>query len=313
MVNWLVIGIGDITRKRVIPAIQAEPRSALYGLVTRDPAKAAAYPEAKAWTSLEEALIDPRIDAVYVASPVVLHCGQTLAALRAARDVLCEKPVGMNYCEAATMAEAAAKAGRLLGVAYFRRLFPKIIRAKELIQEGVIGRPVLAEANFHGWLESEDRNWLRDPAIAGGGPLYDTASHRIDAFNFLFGRPEAATGLRTNPVHQLGVEEAATVLIRYPGGIHATIDTRWNSGVLRDQCRITGTKGEIDLAPLHGPSLKVNGEEFQMPCHANVHYPLIENFVAAKLEGAPLAAPINQAILTDWVTGEVMGSKMARL
>lgn len=313
MVNWLVIGIGDITRKRVIPALQAEPRSVFYGVVTRNPDKAAPYPGVKVWTSLEEALKDPHVSAVYVASPVVLHREQTIASLRAGRDVLCEKPVGMNYAEAVSMAETAEATGRMLGVAFFRRLFPKLLRAKQLIAEGVIGHPVLAEANYHGWLESENRNWLRDPAMAGGGPLYDTASHRIDAFNFLFGAPEAATGMRSNPVHQLGVEEAASVLIRYPGGVHGILDVRWNSGVLRDQCRITGTKGEIDLAPLHGPVLRVNGTEYQLPSNPNVHYPLIENFVAANLDGAPLAAPIRQAIQTDWVTEQVMQAAMSRL
>src|SRR4051794_31712398 len=115
MVNWLVIGIGDITRKRVIPAIQAERRSTLHGLVTRNPDKAAAYPGTRVWTALETALGDPNVNAVYVASPVVLHREQTLASLRAGRDVLCEKPVGMNHAEAISMAEAAEATGRMLG------------------------------------------------------------------------------------------------------------------------------------------------------------------------------------------------------
>ena len=58
MLNWIVIGIGDIATRRVIPAIQAEPRSRLYGLVTRDPAKAAPY-GARVWATLDEALADP--------------------------------------------------------------------------------------------------------------------------------------------------------------------------------------------------------------------------------------------------------------
>ena len=61
--NWLVVGIGDITRKAVIPAIEADGRSVLYGVVTRDLAKAEAYPDAKAWETLEEALKDEAIDA----------------------------------------------------------------------------------------------------------------------------------------------------------------------------------------------------------------------------------------------------------
>src|SRR5215831_9102677 len=102
MLNWLVIGIGDITTKRVIPAIEAEPRSRLYGIVTRDPAKAAPY-RAKVWTDLGEALADSAVDAVYVATPVALHAPQTLASLQAGRHVLCEKPVALDYAQARGM------------------------------------------------------------------------------------------------------------------------------------------------------------------------------------------------------------------
>src|SRR5579863_7027060 len=127
MLHWLVIGIGDITRKRVIPAIQAEERSSLYGVVTRDPRKAEAYPGTRIWTSLDSALQDDAIEAVYVASPVALHAEHAIAALRAGRHVLCEKPVGLNYAQAEDMTAAARASGRLFGVAYYRRLYPKLI------------------------------------------------------------------------------------------------------------------------------------------------------------------------------------------
>ena len=310
MLNWLVIGIGDITRKRVLPAILAEPRSRLYALLTRDPHKAEAYPGALAFTDLSAALSDPAIDAVYVASPVALHAEQTIASLIGGKHVLCEKPVALDYAQAESMAAAAREAGRLLGIAYYRRLYPKLLRARQLIAEGAIGQPVLAEANYHGWLESPDRGWLKDPALAGGGPLYDTGSHRIDACNFLFGRPLRATGLLSNALHPLAVEDSATTLIEYSGGLHAVIDVRWNSRIQRDQFRVVGTEGEIDLSPLNGPTLRVlaaDGKlrEEQLPAHANVHFPLVENFVAAVLDGAPLACPIEESIWTDWVTQQV--------
>ena len=157
MLRWLLVGVGDIARKRVIPAILAEPRSALYGVVTRDVKKAEAYPGAAAWMTLDAALQDDAIDAVYIASPVALHAEQTIACLKAGKHVLCEKPVAMSFAQAETMVRAQQETGRLLGVSYFRRLFPKLIRAKELIAEGVIGQPVLVEANCHSWLESEER------------------------------------------------------------------------------------------------------------------------------------------------------------
>jgi predicted dehydrogenase len=316
MVNWLVIGIGDITRKRVIPAIQAQPRSVFHSVLTRTPGKAAIYPGVNAHSSIERALEDAAVDAVYVASPVALHAPYTIATLRAGKHVLCEKPTAMNYAEAESMVVAASECHRLLGVAFYRRLYPKLIRAKQLIDEGMIGLPVLAEANYHGWLESEERGWLRDPALAGGGPLYDTGSHRIDAFNFLFGKPVRATGLRSNAVHRLGVEDSATALIEYAGGVRGIVDVRWNSRIVRDQYRVIGTEGELNLDPLNGPGLRVATTsttwEEQLPANANVHYPIIENFVNAVLDGSPLACPGSEAIQTDWVTAQVMQSVTMR-
>ena len=316
MLNWLVIGIGDITRKRVLPAILAEPRSRLYALLTRDVRKAEAYAGAVAYTDLGAALRDPAIDAVYVASPVALHAEQTIASLRAGKHVLCEKPVAMDVAQAEAMAAAAAESGRVCGIAYYRRLYPKLMRAKELIAEGAIGQPVLVEANYHGWLESPERGWLKDPALAGGGPLYDVGSHRIDACNFLFGKPLRATGLLANALHPLAVEDSATVLVEYAGGVHGVVDVRWNSRINRDQFRVIGSEGEISLDPLNGPALRfLDGEgrlrEEQLPAHANVHYPAVENFVAAVLDGAPVACPIDEAIWTDWVTEQVKKAQQA--
>ena len=316
MVNWLVIGIGDITRKRVIPAILAEPRSRLYGLLTRDPRKAETYAGAAVFTSLSQALADPTVGAVYVASPVALHSEQTIASLRAGKPVLCEKPVALDLAQAETMAAAARESEQLLGIAYYRRLYPKLIRAKQLISEGAIGRPVLAEANYHGWLESPDRGWLKDPVLAGGGPLYDVGSHRIDACNFLFGKPLRATGLLSNALHELAVEDSATTLIEYAEGVHAVVDVRWNSRIQRDQFRVIGNEGEISLDPLNGPALRLLDSqgrvtEEQLPAHTNVHYPAIENFVGAVLDGLPLACPIDQAIWTDWVTQQVKDMRSA--
>ncbi len=303
-IHWIVAGVGDIARKRVIPAILAEPVSELYGLVTRDASKAEAYPGARAWRTMEDALRDAAIHAVYIAAPVALHAPHTFAALRAGKHVLCEKPMAMNYAEAQRMA-AAAEAGPLLGVAYFRRLFPKLLRLRELLRDGAIGQPVLAEANCHSWLPPADRAWLMDPALAGGGPLYDIGCHRIDVFNFLFGAPVKVAALLSNTVHPLAVEDSATVLIDYASGVRGSVDVRWNSHVMRDQFRVIGTEGEIDLSPMNGPQLHIRtqaGERLEeLPTHPNVHYPLVANFVSAISGGAPLACTAADAALTDWV------------
>ena len=313
-VHWVVAGIGDIARKRVIPAIQAEPRSALDGFVTRDPAKAAAYPGARAWAAIEAAVADPEVDAVYIALPVAMHAKAAIRALGAGKHVLCEKPMAMNFAEAQSMVEAARSAGRMLGVSYYRRLYPKLVRAKQLIGEGAIGRPLLAEASCHSWLEIQGREWLSDPALAGGGPLYDIASHRIDAMQFLFGKAQRACGITSNAVHRMAVEDSATVLMKFEGGVHGVVDVRWNSRVARDQFRIIGEEGEIGLDPLNGPELRVGGRVEMLPAHANLHYPIVENFVDAVLAADPgrLACPAEQGSWTDWVIERVVSSQAGR-
>jgi len=303
MLNWIVIGIGDIATRRIIPAIQAEPRSRLYGVVSRDPAKAAPY-HTRVWPTLPEALRDPEVQAVYVSTPVFLHAPQTIQSLRAGKHVLCEKPMAMNEAEARSMVRTAEEAGRTLGVAYYRRMYPKVQRAKHLLDAGAIGRPVLAELTCHEWREEKPghRSWLLDPAQAGGGPLYDIASHRIDVLNFLFGQPLRATGHLSNAVHHYAVEDNATVMIDYASGVRGIVDVRWHSKVRRDECRIRGTEGEMDLSPLNGPELVYPGGCEHLPNHSNVHSPILENFVDAVLGKAPLISSGASSYWTDWVT-----------
>jgi 1,5-anhydro-D-fructose reductase (1,5-anhydro-D-mannitol-forming) len=302
MLNWIVIGIGDIATRRVIPAIQAEPRSRLYGLVTRDPAKAAAY-GVRVWETLEQALTDPEVHAVYVGTPVFLHAPQTVQSLRAGKHVLCEKPMAMSETEARIMLRAADEGGKTFGVAYYRRAYPKVQRAKQLLGSGAIGRPVLAELTCHAWFDGQgSRSWLVDPAKAGGGPLFDVASHRIDVLNFFFGQPLQVTAQLSNVVHHYAVEDNATVMIEYAGGVRGVVDVRWHSKVVRDECRIRGTDGEMELSPLNGPDLVYPSGSENLPAHANLHYPMLENFVDAVEGKAPLLSSGASAFWTDSVT-----------
>jgi 1,5-anhydro-D-fructose reductase (1,5-anhydro-D-mannitol-forming) len=307
-----VIGVGDITSKRVLPAILAEERSRLAGIVTRDPAKAAPY-SVPAFTTLEAALVESEAAAVYVASPVFLHAPQSIAALAAQRNVLCEKPMAMNLAEAERMVAVARASRRTFGVAYYRRAYPKVHRAMELIRRGAIGQPVLAWATCHTEpiATNSQRSWLLDPAQAGGGPLYDIASHRIDVLNFLFGEPARAAGHLSNVVHALAVEDSATVMIEYKNKVRAIVDVRWHSRIERDEFRIIGTEGEMDLTPLSGPALVYPGGHESLPAHSNVHYPCVRNFVDAVLDRAPLLSSGETALWTDWVTSQAVASNRA--
>jgi predicted dehydrogenase len=263
---------------------------------------------------LDAALTEAGADAVYVATPVFLHAPQTIACLRAGKHVLCEKPMALHYAEACSMQRAAEETGCTLGVAYYRRMYPKVNRAKELIAAGAIGLPVFAEATLHDWFHPDDglRSWLVDPKRAGGGPLFDIASHRIDLMNYLFGKPQRATGQLSKLVHPGEVEDNATVLIEYESGVRCAVDVRWHSRVPRDEFRIRGTDGEMDLTPLNGPALVYPDATEHLPAHENLHYPCVENFVSAVLENQPLRSTGVTALVTDWVTEQVMAANGKR-
>jgi predicted dehydrogenase len=258
------------------------------------------------YADLSIALKRSDVDAVYVATPVFLHAENTIESLRAGKHVLCEKPVAMNYAEACSMRDAAEEAGRTLGIAYYRRTYPKVNRALDLIRQGAIGVPVLAEANCHSWFSPQDQeDWRFDPIRAGGGPLYDIGSHRIDLMNLLFGQPLKVTGLRSNVIHMTPVEDAATILIDYDSKVRGVVDVRWHSHVPRDDFRIHGTEGLMELSPLNSPDLSYPGGREDLPPHPNLHYPCVEDFVSAVLDGRTPRASAKSSIWTDWVTERV--------
>src|SRR5260370_33069864 len=113
--------------------------------------------------------------------------------------------------------------------------------------------------------EGAFRAWLLDPKLAGGGPLFDVASHRIDLFNYLFGKPTRVTAQLSNAVHQMAVEDNATVLIEYESGVRGMVDVRWHSKIERDQFRVIGTDGEINLDPLSRAELVHPGGRAHLP------------------------------------------------
>ncbi len=182
-------------------------------------------------------------------------------------------------------------------------MYPKVERARRLVAEGAIGRVVFAEATSHDNFNplGTSRTWLADPAKSGGGPLRDIASHRIDLMNYLFGAPQRVSAHLSTLVHPLVMEDNATVMIEYQDGVRGVVDVRWHIRPPRDEFRIRGTAGEIDLTPLNGPELVFPGGQESHPAPANLHYPCVEDFVSAVLEGRPPRSSGESALPAEWV------------
>lgn len=297
MLGWGVLGCGDITEQRGAPAIVAQEQSRLVCFQSRTPARAQEFAQrfgAERWTTRrEELLADPDVTAVYIATEHHRHPEDVLAAAEAGKQILCEKPLANSVEECRRMIDACNANGVALQVAYYRRYYPKLVRMKELLEAGAIGEPVTAEIHLAHRLHPEKisaENWRLNAALSGGGTLVDTGSHRLDLLCWMLGVPDRVAAFvecRELPIEAPDME---TLLIRMASGVHVVSrhGLRTNAG---DVFEITGTEGTLSATPVDGPTLRLRtraGEEsWELPKHANVHFPLFDDFARRLSAGEP--------------------------
>ena len=293
MLRWGLIGCGDIAEKRVAAALKDSRGSSLLAVASaraeraRDFATRHGVPRHTAdWRELAR---DPDIDAVYVATPVRLHPEQTIAAAEAGKHVLCEKPMALDAASCARMVSAAQDHGVRLGVAYYRHLYPVVARMREILTSGRIGRPVLAQAHaFERFDVAPDhpRAWFLRKAEAGGGPMFDFGCHRLEVLLDLLGPVERVSGAATNVrFREREVEDTSVAHLVFRSGAQAVLAVSHAAGAPRDSFEIVGTEGSIQVPVLNLGLLRLitaDGEtEESHPPHANLHQPLVQDFVDA--------------------------------
>ena len=293
--RWGLIGCGDISRKRVAPAIKDLDQCELVAVARANYTKAESFTKefsAKRWYKEWQDLInDDEIDAVYLATPVYLHAEQTIAAAKAGKHVLCEKPMALNakYCE--RMIETCKEHNVTLGVAYYRHFYPVINRVKEIISSGEIGEPTVVEIQAFEWFDrkpGEPRYWLLEKEKSGGGPMMDFGCHRIEVLQHLFGKVKEIQSQLFNIHFNREVEDTAYVSLLFENNTQAIIRVTHAAYEARDTLDIFGTKGSIHIPVLNGGAITIKTEKDERtenhPPNKNVHQPLIEDFTNAVLE-----------------------------
>lgn len=186
-VRWGIISTANIGIKKVIPAILKSPRSEVVALASRDRGKAqAALDElgikGKAYGTYEELFADPDVDAIYNPLPNHLHVPVTLAAARAGKHVLCEKPIALDAAEAAQLKSAPGNV--LITEAFMVRFHPQWHRAREIVRSGELGRVQLVRAVF--LYHNDDPGNVRNMADIGGGGIYDIGCYCVISGRYLF-------------------------------------------------------------------------------------------------------------------------------
>jgi predicted dehydrogenase len=288
MLGWGILGCGDITEKRVAPAILEQADSRLIAFGSRSAGRARAFADrfgaARAYDADAALLADPEVDAVYVATEHDRHAAQVVDAAEAGKHVLCEKPMALTAAECRRMIDACRAAGVFLSVAYYRRYYPKVRRMKALLDGGVIGDPVHASICLGGRLEPgrvRPDDWRLQEERAGGGALADTGSHRLDLLCYLLGEPERVAGLAERAELPIAAPDVESLLIRMRGGAHVVSRHTLRAGG-PDEWALYGTGGALIATPVDGDELtvRVAGETRveRWPRAANVHFPLIDDF-----------------------------------
>ncbi len=141
-VRWGIVSTADIGIKKVIPGIMKSPHSVVTAIASRELGKAQAAAAGlgipKAYGSYEELLADPEIDAIYNPLPNHLHVPITIAATKAGKHVLCEKPIGLNTADAERLREC--RKDRIVLEAFMVRFHPQWHRAREIVRSGELRR-----------------------------------------------------------------------------------------------------------------------------------------------------------------------------
>ncbi|OGU48384.1 MAG: hypothetical protein A2080_12340 [Ignavibacteria bacterium GWC2_36_12] len=293
--RWGLIGCGDISKKRIAPALKTLEQCELLAVARANHALAESFAKefgANRWyKSWQDLIADEEIDAVYIATPVYLHAEQTIAAAKAGKHVLCEKPMALDAKDCESMIETCKKNNVILGVAYYRHFYPVIKRAKEIILSGEIGEPTVVEIQAFEWYDrkpGEPRYWLLEKEKSGGGPMMDFGCHRIEVLQHLFGNVKEMQSQLFNVHFKREVEDTAYVSLLFENHTHAIIRVTHAAYEAQDTLDIFGTKGSIHIPVLNGGTMIVKTEKSERtehhPPHQNVHQPLIEDFTNAVLE-----------------------------
>jgi predicted dehydrogenase len=295
-IKWAIVGLGDIVRKRVGPALLSQPQSRLRACVTRDASRraddlASLCPE-RVYADFDEMLNDTAVDAVYVSTPVYLHAPQAIAALKAQKHVIVEKPMSLSVREAKDMVKAAEDANRNFAVAYYRRFWPSFQRVYELIRSGKLGEIVHVRVVLHSWympVEHGEKSWRVRPEESGGGVLFDVGSHRLDLLAWWFGLPRRVIADVRTQTHDYEGEDSATALLMLENEVPCTVSFHWNSKTWADELHIVGTDGNIAFRVLDGDELTITlGRESKIETHprpSNAHLPMIDDFACSVIEG----------------------------
>lgn len=302
MINWGIIGCGNVTEVKSGPAFNKVRDSKLVAVMRRDASLAEDYARRhhipKFYTKASDLINDKDINAVYIATPPGNHAEYAIEVIKAGKPVYIEKPMAVNYAECLKINKAAEKYNVPVFVAYYRRALPGFLMVKDFIEKGRIGKVRLVQLQLFKAPSEDERkgklSWRVDPEVSGGGHFFDLASHQLDWLDYIFGPIQKVKSIALNQAGLYKAEDFVSAEFQFPNNIVGTgtwcFSVSPDSG--RDIIEIIGDKGSIKFSTFSfEPIVLTNGsgrQEFINERPEHVQYNLIDKIVQS-LKGKGIA------------------------
>ncbi|MBQ9937417.1 MAG: Gfo/Idh/MocA family oxidoreductase [Oscillospiraceae bacterium] len=322
-VKWGVIGAGGIADRRTIPGMMLAKNAELVAVMEVNPdvaeALRAKYNAKYAYTDAFELIANPEVEVVYIASPVTFHKDQVIAAAKAGKHILCEKPIAMTVEEAEEIQKICDDCGVKTATGFMMRYHAYHKKMHDLIAEGVLGQVVSARAQLTCWYPKMEGAWRQKKALSGGGALIDMGVHCIDLIEYITGgRTVKTMAFNATKTFDYDVDDSSNVLIQLDNGVTGYVDSNFNIPDAAAKCRMEfyGTRGSIiaegTIGQVEGGKIEVvvsDAEGYDAnqnrndvaPMEINVEFgnmytKEIESFSDSVLNDTPIEIPMSDAV-----------------
>ena len=252
VVRWGVIGLGEVVVQRIAPAIVDSTHSRLVAAVGSTPEKSQVFARQfdvkNCYGGIEELAAASDVDAVFIATPNADHHRMVLAAARAGKHVLCEKPLALSVAQGREMVEACRAAGVIFRVAFQIRLEEILVRVRELVRAGALGE--LRAVTFERAAPLRQAGaWRDDPAQ--GGVLFDVAVHLIDQVEWLTGLAIREVSAYSHPDRRTNVADDTIAILGMLGAdCHMVVRASREVPFAGNNLSILGSKGMLTTSAL---------------------------------------------------------------
>ncbi len=319
---WGFIGCGEVTEKKSGPAFNLIEGSEVVAVMSRKAEKAKSYAErhgVKRWyTDPQELINDPKVNAVYIATPPSTHATYAIMAMKSGKAVYVEKPMASNYEDCCRINRIAEKTGVPCFVAYYRRYLPYFNKVKELVESGAVGKVVNVQIRFAVPPRDLDYNktnlpWRVQADIAGGGYFYDLAPHQIDLLQEMFGPIIEAEGMKANRGGLYTTEDSVSACFKFDNGLPGS--GSWcfvaHESAKEDRIDIVGDKGSLSFSVFTYQPIILQNENgcqrFEVKNPDYVQLPLIKLVVEHLQNKAICKCDCVSATPVNWVVDRILG------